>query len=286
MYKHIKSTLATIIKPSFYYLRDLVYKNHIHVDFYSKNNNYGDILNSFLINKISGKKVLEVRSRHFNNEHFFVIGSVLQDVNRKSIVWGSGFISQDSLCKEPPKKILAVRGPLTRNILVQQGIGCPKVFGDPALLMPMIYKPKKIPKKFKLGIIPHYIDKSHMWLKYAYNNKNVKIIDIQTNNFEGFIDDILSCEKIVSSSLHGIILADAYKVDSLWIEFSKKVYGDGFKFYDYFQSINKTVKSPFQINQQTTIEEILNSFENFELNFDPTPLINSCPFKFKSEYHL
>ena len=51
-----------------------------------------------------------------------------------------------------PQKVLAVRGPLSRNYLLENGVDCPDVYGDPALLFPKYYKPH-IYKKYKLGII-------------------------------------------------------------------------------------------------------------------------------------
>ena len=74
------------------------------------------------------------------------------------IVWGSGIIDGRSI-GENPKKIYAVRGPLTRNKLISKGIKVPEVYGDPALLFPKIYNPiNVIEKSHEFGIIPHYAD--------------------------------------------------------------------------------------------------------------------------------
>ena len=73
-----------------------------------------------------------------------------------SIIWGTGCIDK-GMIGEKPSKVYAVRGPLTREELLKKGIECPEVYGDPALLYPMIYNPK-VEKKYKWGIIPHYIE--------------------------------------------------------------------------------------------------------------------------------
>ncbi|MEA3315129.1 MAG: polysaccharide pyruvyl transferase family protein [Campylobacterota bacterium] len=225
--------------------------------------------------------MFEVRSQIYKRIHYLVIGSILQRATNYSIVWGAGFIAKDSICCQNPKKIYAVRGPLTRKILLEQDIYCPEIYGDPALLMPLIYNPKDIHKKYNLGIIPHYIDKNNEWLKSFNLSSKVKIIDIQNNDSKAFIDSVLECKKIASSSLHGIIIADSYYIPSLWIEFSDKVYGDGFKFYDYFLSVKKDIKSPYKVNLNSSIIDIEKQFINSKIDIDLEPLIQSCPFKLK-----
>lgn len=75
-----------------------------------------------------------------------------------------------------PNKILSVRGPLTRNRLLKLGINCPESYGDIGLILPYFYYPE-LKKKYKLGTIPHYIDKEKFNETYMKNDKDVKIID-------------------------------------------------------------------------------------------------------------
>lgn len=244
---------------------------------HKKQNNFGDILNPVLIKALTKKEVQYVKIKYIDKEHFICIGSILSEARKDTIVWGSGFVDNNSFCKEVPKKICAVRGPKTRELLIKQGIECPEVYGDPALLLPSIYKPL-VKKKYKLGIIPHYIDQNSSWLSKIKNNPEILIIDILDKNIFNFIDNILSCEKIASSSLHGIIVADAYNTPSLWIEFSKNILGNGFKFNDYFLSVGRKEESPFNIQTTTSILEVLDNFKTYKINIDLKELLRTFPF--------
>jgi len=247
--------------------------------YWDNDKNFGDAINKYLVEKLTGKEVIKASPRYSSRKNYFVIGSILHKVNAKSIVWGSGFVSRDSKCLSVPHKIHAVRGPLTRELLLHQGISCPDVYGDPALLLPRIYSPQKR-DKYKLGIIAHYVDKENKWLKNI-NDENINIIDIENMNYLEFIDHITSCEMIVSSSLHGLIVADAYSVPSLWVKFSDKVTGGGFKFLDYFSSVKRNDKNPVIINEYTTIDTLYNSFLNYKIQIDLDRLLTESPFEIK-----
>lgn len=251
--------------------------------FWFKNTqNFGDSLNPILLNILTGKKVEWVKS-YSPKEHYITIGSILETATKDTIVWGSGFISEHKHCFEKPKKVCAVRGPKSREILINDDIECPKVYGDPALLLPKIYSPS-INKKYKLGIIAHFIDKDNEWLKNLKQDHEITIIDIQNPDIFTFIDEVLSCEKIASSSLHGIIVADAYNIPSLWVEFSDKVIGNGFKFLDYFLSVKRKDTKPLIINKKTSIEDINKHFYNYKIDIDLDKLLDAAPFKIKKEY--
>jgi len=254
-----------------------LYRTSIKAHWYQYDHNFGDILNPLFIHMLSGKNVIWIDAKLYRYKNYIVIGSILDRVNKYSTVWGSGFISKDSECPEKPSKICAVRGPLTRQKLLKSGIECPEIYGDPALLLPQIYEPKT-QKKYKLGIIAHYIDKDNAWLK-EIKDPNILLLDIQSKNPFDFVDQIYSCEKIASSSLHGIIVADAYSIPSLWLEFSDKVVGKGFKFHDYFLSVNRADIKPIIIKKETSIDDLLGSFFKYKIDIDLNKLIDSCPFE-------
>lgn len=241
--------------------------------------NWGDALNPILAKEISKKDIKFVKLLDITNTfRYYMIGSVLQFVSSEnSIVWGTGFISSDSKLKVKPKKICAVRGKLTRELLLKQGYECPEIYGDPALLYPLYYKPK-INKKYKIGVLPHYVDYNHEWVKKIKTNKDVLVINI-LEDVNKVVDDILSCECIISSSLHGLIAADSYNIPSIWVEFSDKVTGNGFKFRDYFSSVNRIDTTPIKIDTNTKLSDIMNKFYDYKIDIDLEKLYNSCPFK-------
>lgn len=273
--------LKKIVREFKYKVRDFFNQDAINVS-WDKGTNFGDALNPILLNKLTNKKILWVNRNYYNRNYLMCIGSILQKANSNTLVWGSGFISEDAVLSEKPKKIYAVRGPKTRNKLIDLGIDCPEVYGDPALLMPKFYFPL-IKKKYKLGIIPHYVDANNKNLEKFKNNNDVLILDIKMSNHLEFIDLILSCEKIVSSSLHGIIIADAYNIPSIWIEFSNKVKGNGFKFLDYFESVKRIDSKAYKFCKETEVNDLLNLFYSYEIDINLDKLIKSFPFKIRKK---
>lgn len=244
-------------------------------------NNFGDDLNFYIVKNISGKRIFSAQNLLVKSDNLLFIGSILQKyITPYSIVWGAGTISHEYNPKETPKEIRAVRGPLTRKWLSDNGIECPEIFSDPALLLPLIYMPKTN-KKYKYGIIPHYVD----WNSANVNNltelldSNYKLISMSDyQSVESLVDSINSCEYIISSSLHGLIISDAYNIPNIWVEFSDKVVGDRFKFQDYFLSIGRKVDSTLQISRKTTHQDInkeLSKYGKGQINI--IPFLNNSP---------
>lgn len=266
--------LKKIVHRTKYFFRRIGSSNYLYLDWVNFHNNFGDILNPLIVGFISSRKIINVKSLYCNSEHLLAIGSILDRATDKSVIWGSGFISSTSKCVSNPKKVYAVRGPLTRNLLISNGVDCPEVYGDPALLLSKYYTPK-VEKKYKLGILAHYVDKQSDWIKYLPSDVN--IIDVQNPNVLAVVDEMCECENIASSSLHGLIISDAYHIPSLWVKFSDKVVGGNFKFLDYFASINSDLENPFIIKSDTDVIEVLNNCKLRELKIDLNKLEQSFP---------
>jgi len=248
--------------------------------------NWGDAVNPILIIFLSGQNPtylsmskFRLKNRFFPKPVYLVCGSILAYADKNTIIWGPGFGSSDNRLKEKPKKILAVRGPLSRQKILDQGYDAPNIFGDPALLFPRFYHPK-ISKRYKLGIIPHFTDWGDPRIQRFNVNKYILLIDITSGIFN-VVDNILSCERVASSSLHGLIVADAYKIPSVWIKIGDKIIGKDFKFNDYFSSIGKTNQGPLLITDTMNIEDLIKRVKINDISLDLDELIEVCPFKSK-----
>lgn len=250
--------------------------------------NFGDILVPFILKKITTSKFRRVEPNQkksfglFRKRHYFIIGSIIEMATKNTVVWGAGLIKEDSGIERA--KFLAVRGPLTRKKLLSLGYNVPERYGDPGILI-RLFPQKTIQKKFKVGIIPHYVDLAVV--KKIYGQEfGFKIIDVSTNDPQIVINEILECENIISSSLHGIIVSHALKVPAVWTQISDKLYGDNIKFKDYYQSLGilKIRKIDFRLYTQ---EEIIQEFQKVGQHALPDDkkvdklikdLIETCPF--------
>ena len=236
--------------------------------------NWGDALNPVLVELISGCNTQHIKSLYC--DRYMAIGSILAGANSRAEVWGSGFAVEGHRLLEPPRAIHAVRGPLSRDLLLKQGINCPEVYGDPALLLPRFFNPTVV-KKYKVGIIPHFSDKRHPWVESYRNDPRVLIIDIESG-IGNVVRAIKSCEMILSSSLHGLVCADAYGIPNVWIKLSDKLLGGSFKFRDYRLSINAAEAVPVDVQADPSLEAAISKAEFHELRIDLRKLLVACPF--------
>ena len=229
----------------------LKFKNIVLVKYYSGSKNWGDELNVYLIEKITNKKVIRVSSNMY--KHILGIGSILANATSNSFVWGSGFIHENQKVIDNPQHVSCCRGLLTGELLESQQVKSPSVFGDPGLLISRYYNPE-VKKLYKLGFVPHYIEKEHYFVKYL-ESLGVKIIDIQ-QDIEAFADDLLECENIISSSLHGLIASDSYAIPNRWLRLTEAVYGGRFKFDDYHSAIGFE-HEPYYPSSDDTVEYLI-----------------------------
>ena len=198
-----------------------------------------------------------------------------------SVIWGTGLMfGTEHLPK--PRRIISVRGPLTRKRLQELGHSCPEKYGDIGLILPYVFYPT-VEKKYALGIIPHYIDAPLLEQFVDTDDTRVLLIDV-TEPIQVVIRNILQCRHIASSSLHGIIVSHAYNIPAVWGKFSNKMGGGGFKYRDYYGSIgidNYSTLDPFEITTQIAVEHIvqhLQKYPNPEFPIRTKHILQLCPF--------
>ena len=241
--------------------------------------NWGDKLNPVLVSMISGKRVVNAHDFYnvFGMPIHVVIGSGLGHLTHSgSIVWGHGFARYDDRPRVRPRQICAVRGPLSHQKLLDSGLLCPNVVGDPALLLPR-YFDENVKRRHRIGLIPHF---SHFGLpEFArLRERGVEIIDITGDLFD-VVRSVKSCHMIASSSLHGLIIADAYGVPSKWLKVAGHPIEDGFKFHDYLKSVGRNDLRALTIDMKSSVQTIESSLEDYEIDLDLDRLYESCPFR-------
>ncbi|MBP0495698.1 polysaccharide pyruvyl transferase family protein [Pararoseomonas indoligenes] len=240
--------------------------------------NWGDALNPVLVSYLAQRPVLHAKELPSGTEEsiYSAIGSHLSKSNANWTVWGTGFIDSADTIKAAPREIAAVRGPLSRRKLQELDVDCPEIFGDAAIFFPCMHQPPR-EVRWELGVIQHVREAGVVPLPAQDEFLSVKVIDI-TGELTAVIDEITSCRRIVSSSLHGIIASHSFGVPATWVKFSDKPVGDGFKFKDYWASVGRFDIEPFIPTAETTMKDLAALRSPIANAIDTDKLIAACPF--------
>lgn len=247
--------------------------------------NWGDAVAPYLVKALAGKTAANYRDtlNLARKPVFTTIGSMLGTTRAPDvIVWGTGFVSASSHMRVTPSEVCAVRGPLTRAKLIEDGINCPELFGDPALLFAQIYKPS-VERSHQLGLIPHWRERELPEVVRLAQQDDVLFIDICAG-IETVADNINRCDMIASSSLHGLVAADGYGIPATWVTFSDRPYGDGFKFRDYLQATGRRFVEPLEVVKTTMVPQVLDRLSGHRFELDLDGFVDACPFADSAAY--
>lgn len=250
--------------------------------YYAKVPNMGDILNKDIIGKCFG---YEVKRENYLFGKVSGIGSGLgnytlegpswkrflkrasnvisPDVN----IWGTGFVcykEKDEPLYKDKINFCAVRGELSkRRIEKLTGKSMENLpLGDAGILASYLLD-EKVEKKYDVGIIAHYKEKDEPVFKELFNKfKNATIIDVQDTPYN-VTRRIAECKTIISSSLHGLIIADSLRVPNIHIVVTNNLLGDGFKFDDYYSAYG--LKHEFKNMNKETVNSLDEIVENYKI---------------------
>jgi pyruvyltransferase len=192
--------------------------------------NPGDELGPQLVAALLARYGVGVASWHKLGKRLFTVGSIAQLARAGDVVWGAG-LRNAALAEHlhPEVDLRAVRGPLTAEaIRARHGIEC-CVYGDPALLAPHLlglarrrrHRPARIPR---ILFLSHFADPRTPPRHIAHAR--------MIGGPRRILAAIGRADVVLSSALHGIVLAEACGVASVWLTGLSRE--PEFKFLDYY----------------------------------------------------
>ena len=257
-------------------LCEIVTKEGLPLYYWQQKNyvNFGDYLSLKLLERIVNDPICVYKKEpNVFEKKLLAIGSILYFANEGDVIWGSGING-----KKPDKNeykfsqldVRAVRGPLTREFLKTNfDIEVPEIYGDPALLIPYFFPEfkKKENPKYDYLIIPHYSE-----VNIFPKNKRDNII-YPTEPWNLIIEKILDSKFVISSSLHGIIVAEAFGIPARFLRVTENE--PLIKYQDYYYGTNRP-----NFKFATSVEEALLMGGEKPFECDLKKLYESFPFEF------
>lgn len=201
--------------------------------------NFGDRLAPYLLKYYAG--ISSVWSP-VESADVVVVGSVLERIPEwwPGSILGAGMIGDGSPVTVASARVHAIRGPLSA-----QHVPGDYAIGDPGLLADEMVTIET--RDIELGLVPHWSD-THLAYDWRFQPYSPVVINPCGNPLD-VIRMIGRCKKIVATSLHGIILADAFGIPRRTEVADKlardKWEGNLFKFRDY----NASVGVPFRVGE-------------------------------------
>jgi hypothetical protein len=174
------------------------------------------------------------------------LGSLLQvGLRPTDIVIGAGLIQPVRIKMPPDLTVLALRGPMTAELL-----GLPTdslTYGDPGLLgAQLLGVARALPDDAEppVALIPHYFDLESVRSQLAAtSNSQIDLIDVASSP-EAVLRRIARARACVSTSLHGLIVAESLGVPAIWAKDAERITGGTFKFNDYYTGTGRPCSSP------------------------------------------
>jgi hypothetical protein len=202
--------------------------------------NLGDALSAVVVAAISRLPILR-SPFSAKRERLAAVGTIGHALHFGKVhLWGTGFDMQRdrtgglvgySIPDDTELVVHAVRGRRTAAALREKGISVPEAYGDPVWFLPKIFRDPGV-KTWDLGVIVHISEleapDAQALVKAAIARyrippefaERVRIINTYTpatiDGLREKTEEIVSCRRILSTSLHGLVIAEAYGIPCAW----------------------------------------------------------------------
>ncbi len=208
--------------------------------------NFGDALSALVTAHVAGREVVHAGPGKCD---LFAAGSILQVARRnlkaaradgaRPWVWGSGLLAPVRVDFLDNLHIALLRGPVTAALLGIKASG----YGDPGLLAPEIAGPTP-ERRDRIGIVAHHRHADDPALVALLEDEPaLERIDVGDDP-RAVCRQIASCRHVFASSLHGLIVADAYGVPNTWLD---PLDQSRLKYLDYAASVGRDMAAPVSL---------------------------------------
>jgi hypothetical protein len=255
---------------------DLVECRPIRLKYFLRIPNVGDLINPIIVSAVTGEQTAHASG---DAPHLLAIGSVMGGATPHSCVWGTGVMHPDIGVGSPEaSRLYAVRGKLSHAALRQAAIGIGDVpLGDPGFLAPAIFGVERSPvPEYRLGVVPHYVDRANQFFRYLLSDPDV--VDLNVHQEPGvFLRQMADCGAVISSSLHGLIFAEALGIPNLWVKSSDEISGAAFKFDDWFTTTARPQRNVHLLRANDAVNDLIDRASLHESMIDVAALGAAFP---------
>ncbi|MGD0060670.1 MAG: polysaccharide pyruvyl transferase family protein [Verrucomicrobiia bacterium] len=194
--------------------------------------NFGDDLNAWLFPELLPKGFFDDDEAVL----FYGIGTVLARKMRRrrsrKIIFGSGAGYKPPPALDDSYHVFFVRGPLTARAL---NLDPSRAISDPAyLIRDTAYARQEVKPEVEASVIPHYLSMGMLDWESVSRTTGLQLID-PSEHWRNVVNQIRRSRLVVTESLHGAILADAFRIRWVPVRFSYRFLD--FKWIDWCQSI-------------------------------------------------
>lgn len=232
--------------------------------------NFGDELSRTIVELMLARRGMTPFDQVKRHRRMLAIGSVLHQAENDTVVWGTGRNGAipDRAHFFDRIDVRAVRGPRTAEFLKSRGFNVEPIYGDPALLLPLLTNGRfEQQKKHGATFVPNLNDYEE---GVDFKAGNMTVVDPR-GSWNACVQKIVASDLIVASSLHGLVIADAFGIPARYVRFSER---EGlFKYQDYYEG---TGRADFQFAR--SIAQALEMGGERPPSFDSAALMGAFPY--------
>lgn len=228
--------------------------------------NFGDHLADVATGRMLARNGLHPMEEVATARRLFTIGSVLHFAQEGDAVWGSGVNGKIAAERHNfvQLDVRAVRGPRTAAFLRERGIDVPHVYGDPALLLPHLFPERFAPCPLhEVVFVPNLNDLGRV-------ETTIPTIS-PLRGWNHVVTRILEADLVLASSLHGLIVAEAYGIPARYVRLTEEE--SLFKYEDYVLGSGRD-----GLDFARSIQEALLMGGMPLPRWDPQPLLDTFPY--------